>query len=187
MRESYRKGVAIHPDPESCVVAREGAIEALTGAPAGRVLSCEIIATGVPTLFSRAEGHTPAGATASPMRDSAQSETPGMQGNSTRENRETPSTPGETWPGRLEKAVSRTSSTRGGGESDGRVVPTNGPNGAALRTRRGRREGGRPRRTPSRRPRPGHRAGTASRAACAVCESRHGRGSGCGSPRYSIM
>ena len=93
MQESYRKGVAIHPDPESCVVAREGAIEALTGAPAGRVLSCEIIATGVPTLFNRAEGHTPAGATASPMRDSAQSETPSMQGNSTRENREAPSTP----------------------------------------------------------------------------------------------
>jgi RNA-directed DNA polymerase len=42
MQESHRKGVAIHPDPESCVVAREGAIEALTGAHAGRVLSCEI-------------------------------------------------------------------------------------------------------------------------------------------------
>ena len=58
MRESYGEGVAIHPDPESCVVAREGAIEALKGAHAGRVLSCEIIATGVPTLFSKAEGHT---------------------------------------------------------------------------------------------------------------------------------
>jgi hypothetical protein len=57
MEESHRKGVAIHPDPESCVVAREGAIEALTGAHAGRVLSCETIATGVPTLFSKAEGH----------------------------------------------------------------------------------------------------------------------------------
>jgi hypothetical protein len=65
MQESHRKGVAIHPDPESCVVTREGAIEALTGAHAGRVLSCEIIATGVPTLFSKAEGHTRAGATAS--------------------------------------------------------------------------------------------------------------------------
>ncbi len=65
MQESHGKGVAIHPDPESCVVAREGAIEALTGAHVGRVLSCEIIATGVPTLFSKAEGHTRAGATAS--------------------------------------------------------------------------------------------------------------------------
>jgi len=27
-----------HPDPESCMVSRKAAIEALTGAPAGRVL-----------------------------------------------------------------------------------------------------------------------------------------------------
>ena len=65
MQESHRKGVAIHPAPESCVAAREGTIEALTGAHAGRVSSCEIIATGVPTLFSKAEGHTRVGATAS--------------------------------------------------------------------------------------------------------------------------
>ena len=32
MEESHREGVAIHPAPESCVVACEGAIEALTGA-----------------------------------------------------------------------------------------------------------------------------------------------------------
>ena len=65
MQESHRKGVAIHPDPESCVAACEGAIEALTGAQAGRALSCETIATGVPTLFSKAEGHTQIGAIAS--------------------------------------------------------------------------------------------------------------------------
>ena len=65
MEESHREGVAIHPDPESCVVAREGAIEALTGAHAGRVLSCEIIETGVLTLFSKAEGHTRSGVSAS--------------------------------------------------------------------------------------------------------------------------
>jgi len=49
MKESYRKGVANHPDPESCMASREAAIEALTGAHAGRVLSCEIIAIRVPT------------------------------------------------------------------------------------------------------------------------------------------
>ena len=82
MQESYRKGVAIHPDPESCVVGRKDAIEALTGAPVGRVLSCEIIATGVPTLFSKAEGHTWAGASASPsgtprsLRPRARRDTP---------------------------------------------------------------------------------------------------------------
>ncbi len=42
MKESYRKGLTNHPDPESCVVRRKAAIEALTGAHAGRVLSCEI-------------------------------------------------------------------------------------------------------------------------------------------------
>ena len=40
MKESHRKGVASHPDPESCMASREAAIEALTGAHAGRVLSC---------------------------------------------------------------------------------------------------------------------------------------------------
>src|SRR3954447_25762190 len=55
MEESCRKGLANHLDPESCVASREAAIEALTGAHAGRVLSCEIIATGVPTSFRMAD------------------------------------------------------------------------------------------------------------------------------------
>jgi RNA-directed DNA polymerase len=60
---------------------------------------------------------------------SAQSETPGMYGNSTRENRETPLTPaGEDAAGRLEKAVSQKSNMHVGGESDGRVIPTKCPN-----------------------------------------------------------
>jgi hypothetical protein len=65
MKESHRKGVATHPVPESCMVSREAAIEALTGAPAGRVLSCEIIASGVPTPYHVAEGNPAAGASAS--------------------------------------------------------------------------------------------------------------------------
>ena len=68
MKESHRKGVANHPDPESCVASRKAAIEALTGASAGRVLSCEIIATGVPTPFSMAEGNTEGCAIASIRR-----------------------------------------------------------------------------------------------------------------------
>jgi RNA-directed DNA polymerase len=59
--------------------------------------------------------------------DSAQSETPGMHGNSTRENRETPSVPVEV-AGRLEKAISRNANMYAGGESDGCVVPTKCPN-----------------------------------------------------------
>jgi hypothetical protein len=53
----------------------------------------------------------------------AQSETPGMYGNSTRENRETPSMPaGEDAAGRLEKALSPKSSMHVDGESDGRIL-----------------------------------------------------------------
>src|SRR6202161_3901143 len=58
MKEPYRKGVASHPGPESCVAGRKAAIEALTGGSAGRVLSCELIAAGVSTPFSMAEDTT---------------------------------------------------------------------------------------------------------------------------------
>jgi hypothetical protein len=60
MKESHIEGVANHGDPESCVGAREGDGEALTGARTGRVLSREITLSRVPTLLSQAEGHTSA-------------------------------------------------------------------------------------------------------------------------------
>ena len=41
MKESYVEGLAAHDGPESCVVAREGGGEALTGVRAGRVFSRE--------------------------------------------------------------------------------------------------------------------------------------------------
>src|SRR3989442_12606124 len=69
MKASHRKGVATHPDPESCVASRKATIEALTGAHVGRALSCEIIASGVPTSYHVTEGHTAAGAIASRSRD----------------------------------------------------------------------------------------------------------------------
>src|SRR5260370_32805841 len=68
MRASHRKGVATHPDPESCVASRKATIEALTGAHVGRVMSCEIIASGVPTSYHVTEGHAAAGAIASLAR-----------------------------------------------------------------------------------------------------------------------
>src|SRR5215471_16377375 len=68
MKESHRKGVANHPDPESCVASRKATTEALTGAHAGRVLSCEIIASGVPTPYHVAEGDTATDANASQSR-----------------------------------------------------------------------------------------------------------------------
>src|ERR1035437_821767 len=129
MKESYRKGVANHPDPESCLASRKAAIEALTGAHAGWALSCEIIATRVPTSFNMAEGNTGGCALASIRRTLRSQETPGMHGNSMRENRETPSTPvGEDAAGRLEKALSPKSNMHVGGESDDRIVPAKCPN-----------------------------------------------------------
>lgn len=62
MKVRHRKGVAIHPDPESCGVIREDVIEALTGESAGQPLSREIRSSGAPTLLSEAEGNTDEGA-----------------------------------------------------------------------------------------------------------------------------
>jgi len=63
-----------------------------------------------------------------PHMNPAQSETPGMPGNSMRENRETPQASGSSTPDRLEKATSYTTSMHAGGESDERVVPAKRPN-----------------------------------------------------------
>lgn len=58
----------------------------------------------------------------------AQSETPGMSGNSMRENRETPLASGSSISDRLEKATSYKTSMNAGGESDEQVVPAKGSN-----------------------------------------------------------
>ena len=42
MKDSYSEGVAIHTDSESCMFARKGEGEALTGVRAGQVWSREI-------------------------------------------------------------------------------------------------------------------------------------------------
>lgn len=77
MKESHRKGLANYPDPESCMARRKATIEALTGAQAGRVLSCEIS-----VLLQSADGVRCAGRPHHAPRyrewrvNSAQSETP---------------------------------------------------------------------------------------------------------------
>jgi len=63
-----------------------------------------------------------------PLTNPAQSETPGMPGNSMRENRETPLASGSGTPDRLEKATSYKTSRHAGGESDEQVVPAKRPN-----------------------------------------------------------
>jgi hypothetical protein len=65
MEEPYAEGVAIHGGPESCVGAREGAGEALTGARAGRAIEPRNQQFGAPTLYPLVEGNTTSGV----MRD----------------------------------------------------------------------------------------------------------------------
>jgi hypothetical protein len=70
MKESYGKGLASHPGPELCEGSAntKAALEALTGAYAGFVLSSEIDYSRVPTRSDSSEGNTEAGATASPPK-----------------------------------------------------------------------------------------------------------------------
>jgi RNA-directed DNA polymerase len=129
MKESHRKDLASHPDPESCAGSRKADGEALTGAHAGQPSSCEIRSSGVPTPLSNAEGHTSAGGNGKPSLDPAQSKTLYMRGNSLHGNREIPPTPaadGAT--GRPEKVHDRASGMHVGGKSDGCIVPKKPPN-----------------------------------------------------------
>jgi len=129
MKESYRKGVANHPDPKSCVGHREVAGEALTGAQAGRVLSCEIPdVRGADVVPVDGRPHRGIATDASEPRAPRSPETPGMPENSMRENRETPLASGSGTPDRPEKAISCKTGMRASVESDGQVVPAKCPN-----------------------------------------------------------
>jgi hypothetical protein len=58
MREPHRKGLASHPDPESCAGGSNATREALTGAHADQPLSCEIKLVQGADAVSAAEGKT---------------------------------------------------------------------------------------------------------------------------------
>lgn len=88
MEVLYGEGPASHTDPESCVVAREGSGEALTGASAGRVLSREITMSGVPTLFAPSGRQHREPRHRKRSTGPARSETPSMHGSSPHGNRE---------------------------------------------------------------------------------------------------
>jgi RNA-directed DNA polymerase len=88
MKESYGEGVATHTDPESCGAAREGGVEALTGARAGRVSSREThILRGADAVGGSGRPH-PAHRYREMLRDPARSKTPSTYGNTLHENRE---------------------------------------------------------------------------------------------------
>src|SRR3954454_19216666 len=132
MRESHGEGLARHADPEPCGGRRKADAEALEGAHAGQVSSCEITRTGTPTPLTEAEGNTIGGDNGESPMGSAQSQTlkkgfafRRMCGNSLHGNREAPeASAGEDGAAdRSEKAMSRASDVYASGESDGRVVP----------------------------------------------------------------
>ena len=83
---------------------------------------------GVPTLFCEAEGNIMSDVTRESFMNPAQSETPGMSGNSMRENRETSRESGNSRPDGREKATSYKSPPQTGEESDEQVIPTKHPN-----------------------------------------------------------
>ena len=89
MKEPHRKGVANHPNPESCAGGGNIAGEALTGAHAGQPSSSEITSIGVPTLCDEGEGHVGGRDNRELPDDAAESETLSMCGNSMHGNRET--------------------------------------------------------------------------------------------------
>lgn len=132
MKVRYRKGIANHPDPESCGGAREGAAEALTGESAGQPLSREITQSGAPTLLSEAEGHTDEGAIREPSKGPARSQTLSMHGNSLHGNWEISSAPAEQLAvGGSGKADGHKPDIDADEKSDACVVPMNDPNNGA--------------------------------------------------------
>ena len=104
MKESYVEGRASHDGPESCVRAREGTGEALTGVRVGRVLSRVIhapwrelrVVRGAEAVEISRRPHRCCrnGEAAS---DPARSETPRTRGNIAHGNREIPRLSAARW------------------------------------------------------------------------------------------
>ena len=99
----------------------------------------------------------------------AQSQTPGMSGNSMRENRETPQVSGSGTPDRLEKAMSYETSMYAGGESDEQAVPAKRPNKGEQSPAEGVEEAVRPGGTLTRPARAGHWVGNTCHGDSPVC------------------
>ena len=93
MKESHGERLATHTDPESCGVVREGNVEALTGARAGRVFSRERWRLRGADAVGKSGRLHPAHRYREMRRDPARSETPCTYGNTSRENREIPCPP----------------------------------------------------------------------------------------------
>ena len=97
MKESYVEGLASYGGPESCVHAREGVGEALTGVRAGRVSSREIhapwrelrVVRGAEAVETCRRQHRCC-RIGEAVQDPARSQTPRTRGNISHGNREIP-------------------------------------------------------------------------------------------------
>ena len=105
MKESYGEGVATHTGPESCVAAREGGREALTGVRAGRVFSRERKLLRDADAVEEGGRPHPARRNRQTRWSPARSKTLWMPGHTSRENRESPWSPvADGAPGRIGKS-----------------------------------------------------------------------------------
>jgi len=87
------EGLANHDGPESCEVAREGVVEALTGVRAGRVLSRERTSLRGADAVEEGGRQHPGRRYRKASRDPARSETPRTHGSTSRGSREIPCLP----------------------------------------------------------------------------------------------
>jgi hypothetical protein len=107
MKEPCIEGVATHDDPESCVAAREGGGEALTGARAGRVIEPRNpLIRGADAVDRSGRQHRQE-RYRELLAGPARSKTPCMHGISMRENREAPRPPAGLITGRAAQGTLR--------------------------------------------------------------------------------
>ncbi len=143
MKELHRKGLASHSDPESCGDVREDVVEALTGAHASRVSSCEIKYIGSADAVLVDARNIDSSIIGKVLLNSPQSKTPCEHGTFLHGNRETSQVAGtETCLVRPEKSEYRNSGVYACEESDIPIVPEKPSNKGVNSRRRGGRKGG---------------------------------------------
>jgi RNA-directed DNA polymerase len=129
MQESYRKGLASHPDPRSCGGHREVTAEAWIGASAGWAIERRKAAIGVPTRLDFSGRPYGRGRSRESVADPASSKTPGTSRHFLHENRETSERSARPpRPDREVKARRHTASVPVSEASDQVIVPRNPSN-----------------------------------------------------------
>ena len=96
MKESYREGIANHPGPEPCEGGGNAALEALDRGICRLGMELRNPALRGADGVRRTGRQQRADAKTRARRGPAESEAPGMQRNSMRENRETPQPPADS-------------------------------------------------------------------------------------------